>query len=100
MVRSILLGDGMAEREMLALDLETRSNADLVALLRQRLARREPPASIPSAAPTPAWVPVQRIIPMEGLRAALEQGWHFRAALPNNEAIVEQTLGGGVPAAV
>ncbi|MHB8586878.1 MAG: site-specific integrase [Thermoplasmatota archaeon] len=85
--RVLLLSSGYAEEEVDALQLDEKTEEEIVALLRDRSPRPQPAGAPPDgfgAAPVP-----QRIIALGGLDQALAQGWVFKASLPDGRIVIE-----------
>lgn len=79
MMRLYLLSTGKTEEAIDAMDLESKTEAELVAILQEALVPK----------PETPKKPAQKIIPLGELGAALADGWLFKASLPNDKAVVE-----------
>ena len=79
MLGVLLKASGYTQKEIETMDLSNRTEQELVDLLRRKAG------------------PVggngnglrQRIVSMENLGASLQEGWAFRATLPDGRAIIE-----------
>jgi len=80
----ILKATGYSDEELTGLDLEEKTTEEMAHLIREGLTRQAPPVPTNGASQ-----PSQRVISMDGLEAAISEGWRYKATLPDGRAIVE-----------
>ncbi len=80
----ILQAAGMGEDEVGALDLDAMNQTEIATLLQDAFDRQRSEAAVLSTEVR------QRILPIAELDQALQNGWLFKAALGNEQVVVEQ----------